>query len=172
MSCRLTLCTCRTRAQFAAQVAGFSFEQAADDMEYKTLLVPPLGDKEPAPYFTLFDEERNAFFVCARDVVAGGRTRGVYVLNKGGFANLRTEKDYYNALKKSFPAPFSEVSVQHTLHHCFFQTLQGAAAVAMYQCHNCFNELDRCARATAADNSTATWGPEGHSLWYGLLVLS
>ena len=100
----------RTRAQFAAQLPGFTFKQQADDMEYKTLIVPPLGEKEPAPYFTLFDEERNAFFVCARDVVAGGRTRGVYVLNKGGFANLETQNDYYKALQKSFPAPFSEVS--------------------------------------------------------------
>jgi hypothetical protein len=100
----------RTRAQFAAQVPGFTFKQQADDMEYKTIIVPPLGEKEPAPYFTLFDEERNAFFVCARDVVAGGRTRGVYVLNKGGFANLKTQKDYYKALQKSFPAPFSDVS--------------------------------------------------------------
>lgn len=102
-------CACRARAQFPAQVPGFSFNQAEDNMEYKTLLVPPLGERETAPYFTLFDEERNAFFVCARDVAAGGQTRGVFVLNKGGFAKLRTEADYYAALKASFPVPFSEV---------------------------------------------------------------
>lgn len=98
----------RARAHFAAQVPSFTFDQAEDDMEYKTLLLPPLGDREPAPYFTLFDEDRNAFFVCARDVAAGGQTRGVFVLNKGGFAKLRTEADYYAALKASFPAPFAE----------------------------------------------------------------
>jgi hypothetical protein len=55
-------------------VPGFTFQQAEDDMEYKTILVPPLGGKEPAPYFTMFDEERNAFFVCSRDAAAGGRS--------------------------------------------------------------------------------------------------
>ena len=105
-------CSCRTRAQFAAQVPGFSFQQAADDMEYKTLLVPPFEGKTlpPAPYFTLFDEQRNAFFVCARDAAVGGRMRGVFVLSKGGFAHLRTQRDYAAALRRSFPAPFSEVS--------------------------------------------------------------
>lgn len=71
--------------------------------------MPPFEGVEPAPYFTLFDEARNAFFVCARDAAADGRMRGVYVLDKGGFDKLRTQEDYAAALRRSFPAPFSEV---------------------------------------------------------------
>jgi hypothetical protein len=110
--------SCRTRAAFADQIPGFSFIQAHDDMEYKTTIVPSLGAAQPAPYFTLFDEERNAFFVCAKDVVSSGQTRGVFVLNKGGFDSLKTEDDYYEALKKSFPAPFSEVSMNNNTQLC------------------------------------------------------
>lgn len=74
------------------------------------MIVPAASGATAAPYFTIYDEARNAFFVCARDVLAGGRTRGVFVLSKGGFDTLQTQDDYCAALQQSFPALFSEVS--------------------------------------------------------------
>jgi len=100
----------RACAEFAQQIPGFAFSQTADDLEYKTVIVPAASGATAAPYFTIYDEARNAFFVCARDVLAGGRTRGVFVLSKGGFDALHTQDDYCRALQQSFPAPFSEVS--------------------------------------------------------------
>jgi hypothetical protein len=88
-----------------------------DDLEYKTMIVPAASDTTTTPYLTIYDEARNAFFVCARDVLAGNSTRGVFVMSKGGFDELRTEADYYAALKQSFPAPFTEVSEQLLLYH-------------------------------------------------------
>ena len=97
----------RARGAFAAQVAGFRHSQTADNMDYKTFILHPSCDH--VPYFTLFDEEHNTFLVCARDAVVGGRTRGVFVLDKGGFDQLETEGDYLQVLQQSFPEPFSVV---------------------------------------------------------------
>ena len=49
------------------QLPSFRCQQVGEDMEYRTVVLPPLAaDPDPGSYFTLFDEPSNAFFVCGR----------------------------------------------------------------------------------------------------------
>lgn len=101
------------RAAMLDQVPGFAVAQAADDLAYKTVTLPPLR-AEAGSYFTAYDEGSNAFLVCARDASLPGPDgepllRVVYVLDAGGFDELHTAADYEAALRASFPAPLTSV---------------------------------------------------------------
>lgn len=139
----------KVRSFMVEQVPGFQYRQLPDNMEYKTATLPALGTTSPGPYFTMYDEQCNAFFVCAQDT--GGLTRGVYVLERGGFQSLLTKEDYVEALQAAFPAPFTLQQIE----------VMAEEFLAAPTCSGSYNT--RCSQLCGPH--VVLVGDAGHSMW-------